>query len=76
MRLLFPHPILSEHTLRYLALVTGSAVVLIGFSTLVGYTVELPLLYQWGRIPMAINTATAFLLTGVALISLSVPHVR
>lgn len=48
----------------------GLAVCLIGLSSMIGYFKQVVYLYQWGDgVPMAINTATGFFITGLALLA-------
>lgn len=46
----------------------GVAVCGIGVATLIGYQIDVPVLYSWwGTTPMAINTACAFICEGSAI---------
>ena len=46
----------------------GAVVATIGIMTLVGHSVDIPILYAWwGPTPMAVNTACAFICEGSAI---------
>ena len=48
--------------------VIGLSICAIGIITLLGYSFQNESLYRWSDTPMAINTALAFILTGIGLI--------
>lgn len=60
---------------RFILLVSGITVAVIGFSALIGYWLAIPVLVGWGGLaPMAINTATAFIITGASIVTIASYH--
>ena len=59
--------------LRWCLLTLAGIIVIIACLTLVGHLFDMPMLFTWGShqiAGMAINTATAFLCIGIAIIGL------
>lgn len=47
----------------------GTCSIMGGGTALLGYVINVPGLYQWSTTSMAINTATLFVIIGVALLA-------
>jgi len=59
---------MNINTLHFVLNIWIIAILLIAVISLFGYIFNVPYLYRWGEVPMAVNTAIEFTLVGIVLL--------